>query len=404
LLRYGALSKLSSEIASATTERELVERVTSGLEALFGPTSRVGFFRTDPGRNELLTAHDSTSDRGLLSSLHDLLPAAKRGKPALIYIAAPNIFFGADGTMLSAPLIDRTTMLGLLVVERTVEHPDFGIEDLDALTGVAGQARDALSRLRTQRKHMSHDLELAKQIQQGFLQLPPELNGFRIAAQYRPALNVGGDFYDLVPTGNGQVMAVIGDVSGKGVSAALLMSRVSMEFRRIAKESNTPKALLSQLNRSVCELSPDDTFVTAACLKLDAFRRRLTVANAGHVLPVVRRASGSVLTLGAASGLPLGMLPTESYTDQTFDLDVGDIVLLMTDGVVDALEGDALDMRALLDLISVAPHDAAKINDRILMAVERAVETRLGDDVALLSLEVTPESAASATPAKNRSA
>ncbi len=363
-----------------------MQHVVEGLRQIYEPTQRVGFYRADQPHGDIGPLGEQPGARELLAALHEALPQAKRGRPSMVYLAATNVFFTPEGAIVSAPLIDGTTLLGLLVVERPASAPDFGIEDLDWLTNIAAQCCAVVARLR--RRHMSRDLDLARSIQRRFLQLPTHLNGLRIDAQYKPASNVGGDFYDIVPTEDGQVLTVIGDVSGRGMSAALYMARINMEFRRLAKESPPPRALLAEMNRTVFEDSTDDMFITAACLKLDPAAHRLVVANAGHVLPVVRRASGSVMTLGGASGLPLGMMPNETYVDQTFDLDPGDIVLLMTDGVVEALEGDLLDMRALIDIVSGAPHDAAKINERILRAVEKEKGWPFGDDIALLTLEV----------------
>src|SRR5262249_60766252 len=108
----------------------------------------------------------------------------------------------------------------------------------------------------------------------------------------------------------------------------------------------------------------DARLVPGACRQLDAARRTVRVANAGHVLPLLRRAGGEVLPLGSASGPPLGMLPGQSYLTEEFALAAGDIVVLMTDGVVEALdsEADPFGMSGLLDLISRAPPHPAEIN------------------------------------------
>jgi phosphoserine phosphatase RsbU/P len=242
-------------------------------------------------------------------------------------------------------------------------------------------------------ERIERDLEAARRIQRSFLpSLPPSVGGFRVAAEYRPAFDVGGDFYDVYSTRPGRLAAVIGDVSGKGVSAALFMSRVSSEVRRLAPTLKSPWRLLDALNRRFGSDGADDTFVTAASVELDAAARRVNVANAGHVVPLVRRASGAVLPLGGPSGPPIGMLPHPSYREESFSLGVGDVVILMTDGVPEALhrEFDALGTWRLLDLIARAPRDPAEINRRILDAVDRE-GTGSVDDVTLLSIEVTAE-------------
>jgi len=152
----------------------------------------------------------------------------------------------------------------------------------------------------------------------------------------------------------------------------------------------SPRQILTELNESFSALGVDDSFVTAACVKLDKSTRRLTVANAGHVLPLVRRASGAVMPLGRASGPPVGMLPAQSYADDVFPLDVGDIVLLMTDGVLDALhrDDDQLGLWSIIDLLAKAPRDLDEINRRIVSLVQQRTGGSSPDDLTLLGLEV----------------
>jgi sigma-B regulation protein RsbU (phosphoserine phosphatase) len=180
------------------------------------------------------------------------------------------------------------------------------------------------------------------------------------------------------------MIAVVGDVSGKGMPAALIMSRATSSFRRLARASASPHALLAQLNHALVEQFPDDSFVTVACVQLDAAGRCGVVANAGHALPLMRR-GGAVTPLGWASGPPLGMLPGQSYIGEQFELCPGDIVILMTDGVSEALNParDPLELRALLRLVAEAPRDLDEIHRRILAAIDAAT-----DDVTLLSLEL----------------
>jgi serine phosphatase RsbU (regulator of sigma subunit) len=245
---------------------------------------------------------------------------------------------------------------------------------------------------RSKSKQIQRDMEAAQRIQRSFLPLlAPSLNGFRVATEYRPAFAVGGDFYDVITTGPGQLMGVIGDVAGKGVAGALMMSRVSSEIRRlVGAPTIQPSEILSKLNDSFSALGVDDSFITAAVVKLDQESRRLTVANAGHVLPLVRRASGAVLPLGRASGPPVGMLPSQTYSDDVFPLGVGDIVLLMTDGVLDALhrDDDQLGLWTVIDLLANAPRDLTEINKRIVALVEERTGGSRPDDLTLLGLEV----------------
>jgi serine phosphatase RsbU (regulator of sigma subunit) len=227
-----------------------------------------------------------------------------------------------------------------------------------------------------------------------FLPPPLEANsaGVRVLAEYLPALAVGGDFYDVVDLGDGRLMAAIGDVSGKGVAAALMMSRISSELHRLAAETSGPAEMLTRLNHSLSERMRDDRFATVVCLLLDLPGRRWVVANAGHVVPILRRRSGAVTGLAYASGPPIGMVPGTVYEEEVFPLESRDILVLATDGVFDAVSGprrpcSTLGQCKLTELVENASHDLAEIHRRILETVESTSAGR--DDVALLGLELT---------------
>ena len=189
-------------------------------------------------------------------------------------------------------------------------------------------------------------------------------------------------------------MVVIGDVSGKGVSGALVMSRLVGEVHHLVAALTSPRELLQQLNRAFMLLGFDEMFATCACVTLDVCRHCVTVANAGHQAPLLRRRSGEVVALGDASGAPLGVFGEEQYAEQRFELEVGDILLLMTDGITEGLhrDDDVLGAARLTEVIAESPCNGCEINRRILAALDRSAPERLlQDDVTLLSLEATDE-------------
>jgi serine phosphatase RsbU (regulator of sigma subunit) len=394
--RLAALSRIASRLPRLANEVELLTEVVDSLLAYFENTRLVEVFVADGDWSESRLycrerggALQTTQCGGI-----EALPEQYRADFAIPRLMAGD---GKRGPMMSAPVLEGVSLLGLVVVEAEQGADDFSEEDHDALAGVTAQISMALQQLRTvsrQRRSraVQRDLEAARRIQRSFLpSLPTAVNGFRVATEYRPAYDVGGDFYDVITTGPGQLVAVIGDVAGKGVAGALMMSRISSEIRRLVCGTNlAPREILTHLNESFSALGVDDSFVTAACVKLDKSMRRLTVANAGHVLPLVRRASGAVMPLGRASGPPVGMLPAQSYADDVFPLDAGDIVLLMTDGVLDALhrDDDQLGLWSVIDLLAKAPRDLDEINRRIVALVQQRTGGNRPDDLTLLSLEV----------------
>lgn len=393
--RLAALSRIASRLPRLASEGELLGEVVDTLLSYFDRARLVEVFVADGDWSESRMycrerggALKTTQCGGI-----EALPEAYRADFAVPRLMAGD---GARGPMMSAPVLEGVALLGLVVVEADAGADDFSEEDHDALAGIAAQISMAIQQLRTvarQRRSrmVQRDLEAARRIQRSFLPaLPTLVNGFRVATEYRPAYDVGGDFYDVITTAPGQLVAVIGDVAGKGVAGALMMSRISSEIRRLVGGNNmTPSQILTELNESFAALGVDDSFVTAACVKLDKSTRRLTVANAGHVLPLVRRASGAVMPLGRASGPPVGMLPGQSYVDDVFPLDVDDIVLLMTDGVLDALhrDDDQLGLWSIIDLLAKAPRDLDEINRRIVALVDQRTGGVRPDDLTLLGLE-----------------
>ncbi len=394
LRRLSALSRISGRLPTLREEGALLREVVAALASYFDHPRQVRMFLADAegvatigyalvGEGEVAPI-DCAGIDALAPAHRDLFLA-----PMMLPAAGP----GA-GALISAPLLEGTSLLGLLLVESSADL-ELGAGDLDMLAGIAAQSSMAVQHLRsTGRMHartqLERDFEVARKIQRSFLpSLAEHIDGFRVAARYQPAFHVGGDFYDVIPAGEGQLLATVGDVSGKGVSGALLMVRATSELRRISALERRPDQVLGQLDRALASQIADDTFVTAATVRLDRARRLATVANAGHVLPLVRRASGEILSFGNPSGPPLAMVGGVEYLNEELPFERGDILVLMTDGILDALhtDEDPLGLHALHELLARVPPDIVDINRRILAAVE-ARKVQSFDDITLLSIEM----------------
>ena len=211
-----------------------------------------------------------------------------------------------------------------------------------------------------------------------------ELNGLRWSVAQKAASEVSGDFIWVIPRGD-QLCVVIGDACGKGVPAARLVDVVRPHLAELASFAETPSELLTALNSAVAGVLPDDVFVTAACLIIDPRTGAASCANAGHVPPVLRRAHETRL-IGAASGPPLGIVGGASYRDDYFHVEPGDILLMMTDGIVEAIEEDLYEMPRVRALFGNASENLDEINQLILSEVARRA-TR-PDDRAIIGLEL----------------
>jgi sigma-B regulation protein RsbU (phosphoserine phosphatase) len=213
-----------------------------------------------------------------------------------------------------------------------------------------------------------------------------EPNGFRVAAVYSPAQERGGDFYVIAPRKSGDTLVVIGDVCGRGSTAAEFAEKVGPYVRVLAQSALTAGEFLSMANSVVARTLPEELFVTAACAVLDARKGHAMIANAGHVPPILRRLDGITSVVARASGPPLGTIPNFRWAEEPITLELGDVLVLMTDGVVEAIEEDLLEMPALSSIVSGCADGIERINRRIFSEVER--RGGRGDDLTLLSLEL----------------
>ena len=187
------------------------------------------------------------------------------------------------------------------------------------------------------RERVEQDLRVARSIQQASLPKEvPELEGWRIAPYYQPAREVGGDFYDLFELEEGRVGVVVGDATGKGMPAALVVSAASSMLRAVAQafHSSSPGEVLSRVNETLVARIPANMFVTCFYAILEPNSGNLSYANAGHDLPYLWR-GGDAKEL-RARGMPLGLMPGMSYEEKEIVLEPRDNVLLYSDGLVEA--------------------------------------------------------------------
>ena len=202
---------------------------------------------------------------------------------------------------------------------------------------------------------------------------------------------VGGDYYDLVPLGNGCYLVVIVDVAGKGVPAALLASMVQASIRTQADESKPAQAIMSRLNRLVHEATPEDRFATCFLARIDAEGLVISFSNAGHNFPILLPATGGWRYL-EEGGIPLGIVPDFVYPQAETTLLPGDALLLYTDGITDArnLEGEDFGEDRLVRLAERLPR--AMTADELVHAVAGEVSrftagAEQADDITLVALK-----------------
>ncbi|HWJ10336.1 MAG TPA: SpoIIE family protein phosphatase [Nocardioides sp.] len=310
----------------------------------------------------------------------------------------------AAGVKLAVPLVSQGELIGVLNLGARLSEQEYSSDDRRLLDNLAGQAAPALrvgQLVREQeaeaatRQRYEQELEVARLIQSHFLpkQLP-ELPGWRIASFYRPAREVGGDFYDVIPLPDGRLGFVVGDVTDKGVPAALVMSATRSLLRAAAQRLVQPGEVLERVNEQLCPDMPDKMFVTCLYGVLDPATGYLRFANAGHDVPYVSTATG--IQELKARGMPLGLMAGMAYEERDITLAPGDRVLLHSDGIAEAhdAEREMFGFPRLARTMAEAPADAD-----LIQFVLDALESFTGphkeqeDDITMVSLERTRDDA-----------
>lgn len=315
------------------------------------------------------------------------------GEPLLVsdmsrYPNAPEVVASMVGSALFAPMESRGTVLGLfvLVCERIGA---FDESDMRLAMGVADQAAIAIENARLYERQMN----IADSLQRSLLpDTLPQVDGWQMAARYQAAFleaEVGGDFYDVFPTEDGRFVVLIGDVSGKGLSAAKYTAMAKYMMRAYAGENPDPGWLLGRLNASLSKYLPVGLFITVFYALLDPVKHELVYASAGHDQPVLYSKRQDGLSLLDVTGPGLGVIEGAKFAVRSLMLGPGDTLMLYTDGATDVkADGKRLGLEGLEAVFrSAVCLPAEQAADRIFRGVLDYGEGRLADDVVILILK-----------------
>ncbi len=297
---------------------------------------------------------------------------------------------------IGAPLIARGNMLGVLNIDiRNGSASSFSERDMEVARTFANHAAVALENAQLYQESITRieqELEIARRIQSNlFPRHLPRVGGLSMAARCLPARETGGDFYDVVDLGS-RVGVIVGDVSGKSLPAAMLMAVARSTSRSEARNHETPWVVLTETNRWLVDDVPKNAFVALSYALVDPHLRRMTLANGGHLSPLLRHADGSTSFVTAPAALPLGVWINTEYSQVEIDLAIGDTILFYTDGIIEAHDqGRNLfgfdRLEALLVRWGHLPPD--DLIALILIEVARFSEgTSTHDDMTLMAIQV----------------
>lgn len=299
--------------------------------------------------------------------------------------------------MLSVPLNVRNKIIGVIQVINKLTAPFiFSSEELEMLMTISSSAAVAIDTAKMhktllQRESFERDLRLAREVQESFLpKALPVIETYRFSALNQPALEIGGDFYNFFKLPSNKLGIVLGDVSGKGISASLFMARLTSDLQYYTLLYPEPKLLLTQINKVLCERAKRGMFVTLVYMLLDTAEHRIIMANGGHTSPIYSDEDGArLIDHDSKKGPPLGIMPDIEYDQQIFDLEENASITIYTDGVIEAKNSSSelFGIQRLLKVIQSRPNDPDLICRAITRSVDEFTLTEgRSDDLTLLIL------------------
>ncbi len=308
--------------------------------------------------------------------------------------ASQTIVLQGIRSVLAVPLsVDERHVFGIIYADSPGYESTFAAEHLDILTTLASVAsirveNASLLDERINRERMERELELATEIQQRFQpDGPPSVEGYDFQGISFSCYEIGGDYYDFIPRHDGKMLVALGDVSGKGTSASLLMSSLHAAIHAQVAAKTPLDEMVTSVNIYLVENTPANRFITLFVAELEPATGELTFINAGHNPPLIGRADGS-LELLASGGLPLGLMDFAEYETGHAQLGSGDVLFIYSDGVSEAnnLAEDEFGMDRLEKVISTnVDRTASGIRDKVESALSEFTGTAApNDDITLV--------------------
>ena len=403
--RLQTLNALALELLEDRPMAELFDFILERIARLLQPSrtaialladDRKSFLSMKVRRQEANDEQPLTISRTLLTEVVDerrvvSFTAGEEGNSR--FENAESILVQQIRSAICAPLLVGDAVLGVLYADFVLTRPKIVEEDLRFFAQIARFAamKVETTRLREEAiaKHLlDEELKTAYLIQSKLLpSAPPKIDGYSFAGMNKPCKTVSGDYYDFVLRPDGRIYFVVADVSGKGITAALIMSSVATGFSIFTRSDPTPSQLLRSLNETLAPKLSPSKFVTLLAGVLDPKSGVVEFANAGHTPPLLRRGN-DVLEL-ASTDMVIGLFAQAAYRDQRIELGSGDALITFTDGVIEAenAEEEQFGSARAKETLAAAPRLCRDIVEHVQQTIVRfAAGVPLGDDVTIVAI------------------
>jgi sigma-B regulation protein RsbU (phosphoserine phosphatase) len=305
------------------------------------------------------------------------------------------------GVALLLPLVARTDMEGFIAIGSKTDGEDFTTTELELLHSLSGQIaltaeNNILIEDKLEKERLMEQLSLARSIQEGLLpEEIPHRPGLELAARIRFCLSVAGDYYDVIDMGDGRTALAIGDVSGKGVGAALLMANLQASLRTILRTDLTLPEMVTRINTLLYSTIPQGMFITFFLAVYDPGKRELRYVDAGHNPPLILRRSSCSVEILAEGGLLLGITRDTEYAEGILEVAEGDLLFLYTDGVSEAMDENGEEFGEKRIAAFMEEHCASSLEAMVSGLESEILEYRgtesFDDDFTVLSVRFTGE-------------
>ena len=398
--RMAALAEISQDFASSLDFTEILRTATKRMADELSSICAVISIDPDSGRLSHLVVHDPEGDAA--EELDEALEKAglsigttfgegeiKARIMRHVKVISPQLAELAEkahlGPGMMVPIATEGEVLCLMTCVRREGEPEFEEEDLWFLTEVASHVVGSL----TNASLYERQAKIAGTLQRSFIPTNPKIETLDIATCYLPALvdaEIGGDFFDIIEFGGGKVGLVVGDVSGKGMQAAVRTAEAKYMLRGFASESPDPEQVITALNRAMSRYMEEFGFVTLVYALVDTEEHVVTHANAGHEPPLILHQDTRTVTELAPGGPVLGVAKDHHYSATRVDLKSDDLLFFYTDGVTDVPgNGGRFGYERLVETVTEAPcGNSQELLDHVLAVVRDFSGGRQSDDQVMV--------------------
>ncbi|MCA8996797.1 MAG: SpoIIE family protein phosphatase [Planctomycetaceae bacterium] len=403
-----AVLEISRSLAGTLDEEKLLPKILDSLFGIFPAADRGCILLKDVKTGQIVPRamrHRRPDEDSSVKMSRTILKAVLEEKKAILsadaasdkqFDASESISALTIRSMMCVPMLDlRGEPVGAINIDTQNPLTQFKNEDLDILIAVAGQAAMSYESAKllksfVEKEKQDNEMNIARNVQHALLpEHLPEIDGYEFFASYDSAQAVGGDYYDIIPTKDGRIWIAFGDVAGKGVPASLVMSRMSSVVRSVSEFVTDASEAMARINDHMCAKAVEGRFVTFVLMILDPETHKLTVVNAGHMSPMIRKPDGTIEEFDDEMiGLPIGVLEGFTFDQAEREIAPGETVLVYTDGVSEAMDPDneLYGMEQLREFVAKASPNPRELGIALREDVRRHAKGRpQNDDITMLA-------------------